>query len=54
LAAQRPKIERSDIERRKETKSLGDLDGLCATRPRSSVSFLLSPFSFLLSALTFG
>ena len=42
--AQPAEIERSEAERRKETKSLGGLDGECATGPRSSVSFLLSPF----------
>lgn len=41
--------ERSDTERRKETESLGGLDGVGATRPGSSVYFLLSPFYFLRS-----
>jgi hypothetical protein len=44
FAAERPKIERSEAERRKETKSVGGLDGEYAAGPRSSVSSLLSPF----------
>jgi hypothetical protein len=49
-SAQRTEIERSEAERRKETKSLGSLDGECTGMPRPPGS----PFSFPLSALTLG